>query len=112
MGESNNLTTRFAEQCGAAPIEDGKKIILVCSNCRTPLVELWRTRPTAPVKTKVVATCGLCGDKSFSQMVAGGFHIAPIDGGRVAIKNHQPGEAVDDNGTILIPLTIITEKVT
>jgi hypothetical protein len=110
MGETNHLDRQFAQQCTAAPIENGAKVILVCSNCKTPLVELWRTRPSAPVHTKVFATCAICKDKSFTKIVAGGFHIAPIENGKVKIINTEPGEATDENGVLTIPLKIITEN--
>lgn len=110
MGESTNLTRDFASRCQATSVENGNIVIITCSNCKTPLAEIWRTRPTVPVQTKIVAKCGLCGDKSFMQVVDGGFHYASIENGKVHIINTETGEAVDDNGTIVMPLTLITEK--
>lgn len=111
MGNTGNLSGDFAQQCTAAPIEDGNKVILVCSNCKTPLAELWRTRPSAPVKTKVYATCAMCGDKSYTKTIAGGFHIAPVENGKVRLINNESGEATEENGVIVIPLKLITEKI-
>ena len=73
-------------------------------------MEIWRTRPHVQVQKKVTATCGLCGDKSFMQVIAGGFHMASIEGGRVRMVNNNSGTITEENGMPTIPLTIITEK--
>ena len=69
-----------SEKAGLTPIKDDGHVILSCSNCRKDLVDIWLTHHDMPVKTTIIATCGYCGDKSFSQEIAGIFHIGPVNG--------------------------------
>lgn len=83
-----NIDLRTAsEKAGLNPIEDGGHIIIVCSNCRKSLVDIWLTHQEMPVISTIIAHCGYCGDKSFEQEIAGIFHLGPVDG--VSISDTQ-----------------------
>jgi hypothetical protein len=63
-------------------LQDGGHVILRCSACNKPLVDIWRTRPNQidprtgkAFEWKFVAECCYCGDKSYPTTVLGGFHI-------------------------------------
>lgn len=111
MAEQSNLSADFASRCQAGELENGKIIVIKCSNCKTPLAEIWRTRPNVQVKTEIVATCAMCGDKSYKIMVEGGFHFANVEGSPVTPTNTEPGKTgQDENGIIITSLTITTGK--
>lgn len=110
MGTEDNLARKFAERCREDFVEDGGRIIIECSNCKAKLVEIWRTRPHVQVKTNVIAKCGLCGDKSFTKTIGGGFHMAPVENGRVMLSNTEQGETTMDGDILVTSLTIHTEK--
>jgi hypothetical protein len=64
------------------PLQDGGHVIIRCSGCNKPLVDIWRTRPNQidprtnkPFEWKFIAECCYCGDKSYLTTVLGGFHI-------------------------------------
>jgi hypothetical protein len=52
-------------------IENGGTIIIECSNCHKPLVEVMVIRPDARIKSDITVQCPFCGDKSFKKMVEG-----------------------------------------
>jgi hypothetical protein len=63
-------------------IKDGGHVIIRCSNCNKPLVDIWRTRPDAKdpatgktFEFKFVAECCYCKDISYITTVQGVFHI-------------------------------------
>jgi hypothetical protein len=63
-------------------LKDGGHVIIKCSSCHKPLVDVWRTRPDLkdprtgkPFEWKIVAACCYCNDKSYITTVLGGFHI-------------------------------------
>ena len=58
-----------------APIENGGHVIFSCSTCEQELIDVWVTKPEADVTFKITANCWSCGDKSFSQIIKGGFHL-------------------------------------
>jgi hypothetical protein len=64
-----------------AGIVDGERVILACSNCRTPLAELFITRPHAlrangqPFRWKAKARCWKCGDESWPVDIEGMYHL-------------------------------------
>ena len=60
-------------------LTDGEHIILECSNCKAPLVDIWVTQPDLILKSKLRAECAHCGDKSFEKEVSGGFHLGSTD---------------------------------
>jgi hypothetical protein len=112
MAEYDSLSREFNDKCQSGELENGKVITIVCSNCKTPLVEIWRTRPTVQVVTNVVAKCGMCGDKSYTVKVAGGFHFANVETSPVAPNNTEPGPTTrDDNDNVVMSLTITTGKI-
>jgi len=57
------------------PIVNGEAFFINCSNCGAPLVQIWVTGPEAKVKTKMVAMCPHCGDKSYIKEIMGSFYI-------------------------------------
>ncbi len=69
-----------SERANLTPIKDAGHVILVCSNCNKELVDIWQTHADMSIKTQVNATCGFCGDKSFSKEIVGVFHIGPVNG--------------------------------
>jgi hypothetical protein len=73
-----------------AGLSDGGHVILACSNCRAGLVDIWITRPDQPFEWKVRANCPFCGDKSFVEVVKGGFHY----GGYGVVKDDDPDEDI------------------
>lgn len=60
-------------------LEDGGHIILECSNCLCPLVDVFVTSPKMDVSIDVVAHCYKCKDKSFIKKIKGGFHPGGTD---------------------------------
>jgi hypothetical protein len=63
-------------------LKDGGHVIIRCSNCNKPLVDIWRTRPQEidPYTNKIfewkfIAECCYCGDASYPTTVLGGFHM-------------------------------------
>jgi hypothetical protein len=63
-------------------LEDGGHVIIKCSSCKRPLVDIWCTRPdridprtNQPFLWKFVAHCCYCGGKSYPTEVKGGLHI-------------------------------------
>lgn len=48
--------------------------IIFCSNCETPLVDIWVTKETSKV-TKFRAHCPHCGDKSYWKEIKGQFAL-------------------------------------
>jgi len=59
----------------STPMVDGEHIIIKCSRCNKPLVDIWVNRPNAPAISKIVAQCPHCGDKSFAVRVSGLYQI-------------------------------------
>jgi len=65
-------------------LKDGGHVILSCSACGEPLVDVWITKADAvnpqtrqPFKWKVKAKCCYCGDASFVQEVVGRIAVGP-----------------------------------
>jgi hypothetical protein len=52
-------------------IPEGEKIVLECSSCNKPLVDVRTTNPEQPFVWKVRAKCCYCGDTSFEKEVHG-----------------------------------------
>ena len=72
-------------------LEDGGHVILKCSNCDAPLINLWITTPNLETEMPVQADCPHCGDHSFKQTINGGFHIGSTD-----YTVHIDSETLDD----------------
>lgn len=79
----------------AKGLEDGGKVILTCSNCNEPLVQLQITNPHEPRTLKVQAQCCFCGDTSFEKEITGGFYHAG------AGKPHPEDEDVEIASTVV-----------
>lgn len=62
------------------------------------------------MKTKVIVTCGICGDQSFLKSFDGGFQIGTIEGGKVSVGNMVPGESINDGDYIVQNLLIETRE--
>lgn len=63
-------------------LRDGGHVILSCSACGKPLVDIWVVKADAvnpvtgrPFEWKVVALCCYCGDRSFQQTVRGRYAL-------------------------------------
>jgi len=111
MERERDINEEFADRCKRDFVQDGEKLTICCSNCKAPLVEIWKTRPYVQVSTNLDAVCGLCNDKSFIHRVRGGFHMASIENGKVVIIDTQTGDSnTDTNDNIIQRLTIITTK--
>jgi hypothetical protein len=67
------VTTGRIEPKKPAGLVDGGHVILKCSNCDKPLVDVLITRPNDPFEWKVVAKCCYCGDKSVEHTIKGRF---------------------------------------
>lgn len=75
------MTLRLQEKDAVNPetlsgIQDGGHILIECSNCQCPLVDVWITRPHEESKyifEKI--RCPWCLDYSFQKEVKGGFHL-------------------------------------
>ena len=115
MGTTENITGEFADRCREqSSIENAGRLILKCCNCNTPLIEILRTKPSVKVRTKITATCGICGDRSFTKVVDGGFYIGIIETNcKVNIRDTKQEEVeVEEGGIPTIELTVITERIT
>lgn len=75
-------------------LKDGGHVILKCSACDKPLIDLWVIKPDAPVQQVYQAKCCYCGDRSFQQTVKGRVAIA-------GISNPKPDDEED-----YIPVTL------
>lgn len=75
------MTLRLQEKDAVNPetlkgIQDGGHILIQCSNCECPLVDVWITRPHEEVVyTFEKIKCPYCKDWSYKKEVKGGFHI-------------------------------------
>ena len=61
-------------------IEQPDESSISCSNCNAPLVVIWpKPSEEGHLKTKVVALCPHCGDKSYSKEIFGKFYVGATD---------------------------------
>lgn len=86
-------------------IKDCGNIILKCSNCNKPLVDLLITDSEADIKWKCVAECCYCGDKSFITEINGMFR----PGGCITIDRNNPDHFVQN--TLLIDIINDEDKI-
>ena len=84
------------EEGSALNVTDGKHVMLSCSNCEMDLVDIWITKPDSNISLKMTASCGFCGDKSFSQIIKGGFHLGITDKTKIGEM-----EQVDDDADVI-----------
>lgn len=94
-------------KCGQEQV-DGEKIIIKCSSCDRELIEVWITRPNAPIKSEIVATC-CCGDKSFRKTVMGFFNLGETEKGESQMVDMKTDVEQDENGNFIQKLTVITQ---
>lgn len=64
-------------------MEDLEKVIIECSSCNTPLIEIWITHPDVKATTEVIVKCAICGDKSFAKEIKGKYYMGNVEGGKV-----------------------------
>lgn len=99
------MTTPLEDQ-GYKPFVDklelGKNIIIRCSNCKLPLVDVQVTRPNKNYVNKIRANCWRCGDFSFETSIEGGIHIAST--------NQSLLDIIDTDGELII-ITTLENKV-
>lgn len=82
-------------------LEDGGHVVVRCSNCNVPLLDIWVTRPQEEYEWNVMANCGHCGDHSWPVSFKGGWHYGPTE--YVALKDApEPSE----DGKVLVVDTI------
>ena len=89
-------------------LKDGGHVIIRCSNCDRPLVDIWRTRPemndprTKKIfEWKFIAECCYCSDKSYVTTVLGGVHI-----GGYGVTTYEDAETINTREKTSIVETI------
>ena len=70
---------KLKEEMQNSDVVDGEHVILQCSSCQENLVDIWITKPDVNIKMKMVASCGFCGDNSFSKIIEGSFHLGTTE---------------------------------
>lgn len=60
-------------------IEDGGHVIVECSDCKAPLLDIWITGKTDAVENQFIAECPHCGDKSYLSSVKGLIYMGVTD---------------------------------
>ena len=65
-------------------IVNGEHIFISCEDCNTPLIDIWKTKPSDRLtKVKVVCKNENCGGESWIHEVEGDFHIGCMENSRV-----------------------------
>tara|TARA_Y100000310_G_scaffold303187_1_gene341287 strand:- start:486 stop:836 length:351 start_codon:yes stop_codon:yes gene_type:complete len=90
----NELRDKVSEEKSGLSVEDGKHVLLSCSNCKMDLIDIWITTPEAKIKFKMRAGCAFCGDTSFSQVIEGGFHLGITENTKISEINTLDDEDV------------------
>lgn len=86
---------------------DGKHVHLKCSRCNKSLCDVWITQPNLKLKTKIVAYCDYCNDRSYEHEIDGKFHIGGTDdSGLVDIKH----EFIDNASEVVFQKMSIKTK--
>ena len=75
-------------------LDDGEHIILKCSSCRAPLVDIWLTQPEITLKSKVRANCPHCDGECKEREVSGGFHLGATDYTQISDTSYLNAEYV------------------
>lgn len=102
-----NLLKELAARCNEDYVSDAGHSIIKCSKCQTELIEIWHTKPYVQMITAITVVCGICGDKSFTKNVSGGFHMGCVENSTVQLVETKPGPITED-GTMLKQELIIT----
>ena len=85
--------------------EQGESITVNCSNCRTPLVEVWTSETTCEFITKIVVDCPHCEQESYVTEI---FHKCFIGGTDfTSIDSFD----IDDSEDGVLKQTVYTSKV-
>tara|TARA_R110000824_G_scaffold340475_1_gene527000 strand:+ start:454 stop:732 length:279 start_codon:yes stop_codon:yes gene_type:complete len=69
-----------------------KDCTILCSNCETPLAEVW-IKENGAEKSSIKVECGHCGDSSFIKNVSGKFYIGSTE--QTTINDIQVSENVE-----------------
>ena len=75
-------------------LDNNEHVIVQCSNCDKPLLDVWITRSQYPVKNEIRASCCFCDDDSFIINIDGAFHLGGCDG--VGIANIDTTQKEDN----------------
>lgn len=59
-------------------LKDGGHVILKCSSCDKPLIDIWVVKPEFSIEHIYQALCCYCGDKSFQMNIRGRVAVSPI----------------------------------
>lgn len=109
--EGRKFKSNLRRQIENSDIEDGGTIILECSKCNEPLVEIIIIRPDVDIKTDIRATCGMCGDKSFIREIKGQYCLGRVQNGCVKVADVDINEVnYDEDGSIYQQVLATTEK--
>ena len=108
--ETHNKLRGLAEHRTEEFVENGKKVIIKCSNCDEELVEIWIVRPNAEITSNIVAECPHCNDKSFMQTIDGQFCIGKVESGRTLLVNIPTTYDTSESGMLVQNILIKTEK--
>jgi len=74
-------------------------IMIECSSCEAPLVEIWTTDKLPEKKTKLRVECGHCKDYSFSKDIFGEFYVGGTD--YTVIESHESSQEKYENNKII-----------
>ena len=85
MGKTEVRMGNFKDIPPKAGLKDGGHVILACSACGKPLVDIWIIKADAinpntgkVLEWKMVALCCYCGDRSFQETVHGRYALGCI----------------------------------
>jgi len=68
---------------------DGNHTIVKCSMCKKKLCDAWVIQPSFKMKSKIVADCDYCGDKSYEVEVEGKFQLGVTDDSALVDIKHE-----------------------
>lgn len=95
----------FINEQRDTPLQDGGALVIECSGCGTPLLEVWVIRPNAQITSNVIVRCP-CGDKSFSKKIQGQYCVCMLEGSNVRIVNTDTDTVQNNDGSILQDVVI------
>lgn len=106
MKQTNrNTSDELREELKSTPLDDGGHVIIECSNCGTPLCDIWIIRPTLKIKSEIIAQCCFCKDQSFTHHIDGQFNLGHVDG--CAIANTEMDDVYKDEDDVFIQKILI-----
>ena len=73
---------------------DGGHVLLTCSACGVPLVDIWINHPEDDIDWTFRANCAHCGDKSYEKKVHGTYLLGGTD--------YSVPESFDDADGVII----------